>query len=173
MEQFTDYADYTNVADEDVQGDGYRFQQLKNEILSRSRSQVWSEAKKEWYLLTVWRSDAPMTCLCGHTPIIEICVIKNRETGIQTRVGNVCVHNFLNLKSHLVFDCLGRIADDEYAALNEETRELAFSNGWVDEWERRFSESTMRKRKLSGKQLNQRARINTKILKKTGFRGSK
>jgi hypothetical protein len=93
--------------------DGYNFQQLKSEILSRSRADDWEIATTEWYLVGVSEGETPETCLCSHFPIIELCTIANRITKIHVDVGNVCVKRYLGFRSDLIFASIngsGRIS---------------------------------------------------------------
>ena len=53
--------------------------QLTTRLIDLSVEDVWDEAKLEWALESVWREDEPDTCLCGHYPIIEICLLRNRK----------------------------------------------------------------------------------------------
>ncbi len=48
--------------------------QLATEIIKRSVARTWDEAKTEWSLYEIYETDEPETCLCGHFPIIELCV---------------------------------------------------------------------------------------------------
>ena len=51
---------------------------LIDEIIKLSQSKLWDIAKTEWDFDSIYVSDAPQTCLCGHYPIINICIIKNQ-----------------------------------------------------------------------------------------------
>ncbi len=77
--------------------------QLTTEILERSVAQTWDEARREWSLYEIYEADEPETCLCGHFPIIELCVLRNRHNGIQATVGNCCVKHFIGLPSDRIF----------------------------------------------------------------------
>jgi hypothetical protein len=140
---------------------------LFKEVIALSVADNWEEAKLEWNLKQVYREDEPQTCLCGHTPIIEICVLQNRRNGNFADVGNVCVTKFLGLESDLIFSGLRRIAKDRDKALNEAATDYAFGQGWINEWEKNFCLDTMRKRELSAKQAIKRAEINRLVLAKT------
>ena len=61
---------------------------LTEEILNRSNSKEWNEAKLEWKLDFVHKADEPEACLCGHFPIIEVCVLKNKLSSDFVNVGN-------------------------------------------------------------------------------------
>jgi eukaryotic-like serine/threonine-protein kinase len=64
-----------------MSGDGYNFQQLRDAIIERSVAKNWDAARLEWRLNHIFEVDDPETCLCGHFPIIEICVLANRKNG--------------------------------------------------------------------------------------------
>jgi hypothetical protein len=140
---------------------------LVQEIIIRSVSKTWEEAKPEWDLKLVYREDEPLTCLCGHEPINEICVLRNRRNGNSAEVGNVCVTKFLGLESDLIFSGLRRVAKDPDKALNKAATNYAHEQGWITDWERDFCLDTNRKRKLSVKQVMKRAEINRLVLVKT------
>jgi hypothetical protein len=53
--------------------------QLITEILARSVAQTWDEARREWSLYEIYEAYEPETCLCGHFPIIELCVLRKRN----------------------------------------------------------------------------------------------
>jgi hypothetical protein len=65
--------------------------QLTTEIIARSVATTWDAAKLEWSLLEVYEAEEPETCLCGHFPIIELCVLSNRRNQAEATVGNCCV----------------------------------------------------------------------------------
>lgn len=61
-------------------GSGHNEAKFKNAILDLSTSSDWDEAKAEWELHFVY--DDPhkdRSCKCEHSPIQQICVIKNRK----------------------------------------------------------------------------------------------
>ncbi len=140
---------------------------LFEEIIARSLGKTWNEAKLEWDLQNVYREDQPQTCLCGHTPIIEICVLRNRLNGETADVGNVCVTKFIGLGSELIFAGLRRIAGDQNKALNEAAINYAYGQGWINAWEKGFCLNTARKRKLSPKREAKRLEINRLVLART------
>jgi len=145
---------------------GNRFQ-LFREIIARSVAQHWREAKREWELVDIYREDEPLECLCGHTPIIEICVLRNRRNGNDAIVGNVCVNKFLGIDSNLIFEGLRRISEDPTKGLNAAATLHAFEKKWINEWEKNFSLNTNKKRKLSAKQEVKREEINRRVLART------
>jgi hypothetical protein len=85
---------YQPAGGEIKMGDGYNFATLKASILALSQATDWEVAKKEWALVEIYEADQPETCLCDHTPIIEICTIRNRLNSNNADVGNVCVKRY-------------------------------------------------------------------------------
>lgn len=141
---------------------------LAEAIIALSKNQTsWTAAKAEWRLASVYREADPSTCLCGHFPIIEICVLQNVENGRSAEVGNICVHKFMSLPSNQIFAAIKRIQEDDTRSVNEATIDFVRSKGWINAWESKFLISTMRKRNLSGRQLMKRLEINAMILAKT------
>lgn len=139
--------------------------QLTTEILERSVTQTWDEARREWSLYEIYEADEPETCLCGHFPIIELCVLRNRHNGIQATVGNCCVKNFIGLPSDRIFQAIKRIRRDPSNSLNPEAIQHAFDRQWITEWERDFYFTIMRKRNLTEKQSTKKLQINDRVLR--------
>lgn len=137
---------------------------LSQEIIALSVARNWDEAKREWALEDVYQAEEQQTCLCGHFPIREICVIRNRVNSTEAEVGNCCVKKFLGLPSGGIFDGLKRVAEDTTKALNYEAVHHAHNKNWITDWEYKFSLDTARKRSLSAKQALVRQRINDKVL---------
>jgi hypothetical protein len=145
-------------------GDGYNFARLRDAILSLSEATNWDAAKLEWRLNYIYDVSEPQECLCGHFPIIEVCVLNNQKNGRLAEVGNVCVKRFLGIRSDKIFSCVKRIRNDPSRAPNPETVELLFEQSLISSWERNFCLDTLRKRNLSASQLHKRLEINRKIL---------
>jgi hypothetical protein len=139
---------------------------LAQEIISLSSAKIWEEAKLEWRLNDVYYEEEPETCLCGHFPIIEICVLLNGKNGSTAIVGNCCVKKFIGLPSDKIFQAVRRVRQDYKKALNGETINHAHEHGWISNWERNFYFDTMRKRNLSQKQTDKRVQINQKVVAK-------
>lgn len=139
---------------------------LVQEIIARSESNSWDSAKLEWSLSEVYEVDEPEKCLCGHFPIIELCVLQNSYNLGFATVGNCCVKKFLGLDSDKIFQAVKRVRKDDRRALNAETIEYGFDKGWINGWEKDFYLDTMRKYKLSEKQMAKRIHINKKFSNK-------
>lgn len=136
---------------------------LTEEIITRSVAEDWDAAKLEWSLFEVYEAEEPETCLCGHFPIIELCVLQNKHNHDFATVGNCCVKKFLGLESDKIFQAVKRVRKDSERALNAEAIEYGFNKGWINSWEKRFYLDTMRKRNLSPKQKTKRIQINEKF----------
>lgn len=137
---------------------------LTEEILKRSQSQIWDIAKREWSLSQIYEAEEPETCLCGHFPIIEICILRNKLNAQFATVGNCCVKKFIGLPSDLIFQAVKRVRKDNQKSLNAEAIQHAYEKNWINEWEYTFSIDTRHKRNLSGKQLQIRIKVNEKML---------
>ncbi|MDR7121541.1 hypothetical protein [Rheinheimera soli] len=137
---------------------------LTEEILNRSQAQIWDIAQLEWSLYQIYEAEEPETCLCGHFPIIEICTLHNKLNGQFATVGNCCVKKFIGLPSDLIFQAVKRVRKDNQKSLNAEAIKHAHEKGWINDWEYNFSIDTMRKRVLTGKQLQTRMKVNEKML---------
>lgn len=138
---------------------------LITEIMERSEASTWDQAKLEWTLADVYQADVPETCLCGHFPIVELCVLQNKLNETMATVGNCCVKKFIGLPSDLIFQAVKRVRADQDKSLNGEAIEHAYSKGWINEWERKFYFDIMRKRNLSPKQAKTKRDINSKMMR--------
>uniref|UniRef100_A0A914UH85 Uncharacterized protein n=1 Tax=Plectus sambesii TaxID=2011161 RepID=A0A914UH85_9BILA len=98
---------------------GCNLQKLKEAIISLSSANDWEAAKLEWRLNYIYETDEPDTCLCGHHPIRQLCVLCNLVNGNKAVVGNVCVNKFMGIPSAKVFDAFRRVKKDSTCALNE------------------------------------------------------
>jgi hypothetical protein len=143
---------------------------LVEEIIALSVANTWGEAKLEWRLGHVFFTDPddPGTCLCGHSPIRECCVITNCLNGNSAVVGNCCVKRFLGLPSGPIFAGLRRVAQDAGKALGAAAIEHAYKFGWISRWEYDFYHDTLRRRRLTPKQRAKRTEINVKVLARAG-----
>jgi len=137
---------------------------LPKEIIEKSFSKTWDEAKTEWEIYEVYEDLEFDTCLCGHYPIKQICILNNSTTHYRVKVGNCCVKKFLGLPSHLIFNAIKRIKIDNNKSLNAVTIDYAHTKEWINDWEYEFLFSTIRKRKLTPNQLGSRIKINKRIL---------
>jgi hypothetical protein len=136
---------------------------LRNEIIVRSESKQWHEARQEWRLRNIWMSDEPDTCLCTYPRIYEICVIENVRTGEVVEVGNSCVRHFLSPTDRRAANSAWRVVKDADAKPNGDLIDFAYARGMISPWEHEFARNTWRKRKLSDLQRLKRKEISEKI----------
>lgn len=149
-----------------TEGGGHNERELRRRIIERSVSSDWSSARPEWALETIFHEEEPSSCACGHFPILEICVLRNRLNSNTIEVGNVCVKRFMGIPSNRIFDGFKRIAKDNTKALNAAASDYARSKGWITDWEHGFLSDTCRIRSLSAKQSAKRLEINQRVLAK-------
>jgi len=142
------------------------FENLKEYIISLSKSENFIDAKKEWKLIGIELSDEQEQCPCGQH-IREVCYIENQINGNSTHVGNVCINQFIGIPTGNLFDGLKKIAKDIDSNANEDLIVHAYELGYIFENEYHFLMDTKNKRKLSVKQLAWKNKINRRILQKT------
>lgn len=144
----------------------HNFDKLKAHILPLSKSRDFYTAKNEWKLVGLEIQEDWDNCPCGQA-IKELCYIENILNGNKTYVGNVCVNQFLEIKTGNVFAGLKRIAKDNSANANEDLVLHAYQLGYIFDKEYQFLMQTRNKRKLSDKQLAWKQKINRRIVNKT------
>lgn len=137
---------------------------LFNGIIHFSESDDWDNAKLEWKLFDIFYSDNPISCLCGHYPIKELCELVNIKNNNHVIVGNCCVNKFTPIKSGKLFKCTKKVKKDIESSLNPDIIDLAYERGRVNDWERNFYIDIWRKRKLTGRQTLYKLKINIKVL---------
>jgi hypothetical protein len=103
-------------------------------------------------------------CLCHYDPIYKHCHIHNRVTGRWAVVGSCCIENFMGIAVTPIIQALERIEEDTSNAMREYLITFVARQGWLTDWEIKFCMGTKRKRKLTGKQLAHRERINRKVI---------
>ncbi len=139
---------------------------LAQGIIASSESDKWDTARLEWVLFTMYDQREPDSCLCGHYPINEICVLQNKLNSNQVIVGNCCVQEFMGISSDKLFAALKRVKKDIKKPFNADVMEFAFDKRYITKWENDFYLDTWRKRDISEKQVAVRVKINNKILLK-------
>jgi hypothetical protein len=141
-------------------------ERLVEELIKLSQSKKWDEAKLEWDLVDVEEVEEAETCICGHTPIREICTIKNTKTGAMQRVGNSCVKKFNN-RSDKIFRAVDKIRKDITKSVNAEALEMAHDRKWIKDTDYNFYINIFRKRHstLSFPQKKWKYDLNQRILR--------
>ncbi|CAF1049111.1 unnamed protein product [Adineta steineri] len=163
-------SDSSNGDDTTPISDGYNFEALKNAVVKRSVASIWDQAKTEWELYYIYEQQGG-TCACGHRPITEHCVIRNRlQPSKLLTVGNKCVEKFqneLSEYSNSLFRCLKRWKDEPDLERRRATTamiDLFHRRDVLSDNDRDFYLENMRKRTtLSPAQLNWMVNINEKI----------
>ena len=135
-------------------------EQLESEIIDRSESGNWDEARREWDLETIYDDDELGRCLCGHYPIKERCVLRNNINQKEVTVGNICVHQFMGLPSDRIFKSLKKIKVNPKSALTRDVIELLYRRKHICKWQYDFSIDTLKKRSLTERQWIQRQKVN-------------
>lgn len=138
---------------------------LIDEILNNSHSKIWDEAVKEWDHVDVYEADEPEACLCGHYPITEVCVIKNRITQDIENVGNCCVKKFLGLRPDMILGSIKKIKEDISLSVNTQVLNFALSKRIISQRDYDFYSYIWRKRLLYPKQEKWKIDINNRILR--------
>lgn len=143
---------------------------LEREVLKRSQSKIFAVALTEWYLLVLYADDHGH-CLCTHFPIKDHHVLRNRITGEEIIIGNVCVTKFdavvnnEQLRPSLVIAAFKRIvASPSTARANAALLADCERNSHLNDWEYSFYNNVYRKRNLTYKQQEQLLRVNNKII---------
>lgn len=143
---------------------------LIEEIICLSESKEWDFAKLEWKFESAYYSEYLQRCLCGHYPIKNICVIKNRENSLITEVGNCCINKFLGIDDgNKIFSSVKRVQEDISASISAEVIEYLLRKNAISDFDYNFYKSIWRKRILSDKQLEIKKRINNQFLNFTSY----
>ena len=141
---------------------GGALDKLTENIISLSSSKIWDVAKLEWKLDEVYEAEEHEACLCGHFPIKDICMLKNKLNNNSAVVGNCCVKRFIGLPSDKIFQAIKRVRKDNKKSLNIEAVDHAYKKGWINDWENDFYIDIMRKRNLTERQLQKKITTNRK-----------
>lgn len=146
-------------------GGGHNEIKFKAAIFALSVSRVWDEAKAEWALHFVYEDSSDRACECEHSPIHQICVIRNFKNGNITEVGNVCVRRFLRLVSNRIFAVIRRLRGEIRNSLNPAALELFRERGVITIGEEQEYREYWRKRTtMSDGQKVQKLDINRRVL---------
>lgn len=147
---------------------------LPSEIIKLSDANTWPEAVKEWVPDGVEiLEDETDTCLFGHSPIVELCYIRNTKNDNTAIVGNQCIQKFgAEDPAHAVFGDMPKIIasakrilqDATHGSANSEMIRLAKRKGIFSAIDARFYNKIWRKRNLSVKQSSYKERLNQALL---------
>lgn len=124
----------------------------------------WEITKGEWELDNI--QIGMDRCLCGHYPIKELCIMKNKHNQRWGVVGNCCVKKFLGIDTGNMFDVLKRVIADHTKSLTKEVIVHAHGRKWINDWERIFyTDIITRGKRLTPKQSDKKISINDKIIR--------
>lgn len=137
---------------------------LVSELLKRSFAKDWANARLEWSCVDIFMSEEPQICLCGHSPIMEICVIKNSKNQAMVEIGNSCVKQFLGKSYENIFSSIRRITKDRAKSVSLELLDFSIRQKIITQWEYEFYYNIRLKRGLTQKQLAKKEAINKTIL---------
>jgi len=143
---------------------------LTEEIISLSESKLWDSAKNEWRFEFAYYAEELQSCLCGHYPIRNICVIKNRINAVVTEVGNCCINKFLGIETgNKIFSSIKKLREDLTASMGAEVIDYFYRKGGMSDFDYKFYQSIFRKRNMSAKQMEIKEKINRKFLNFTSY----
>jgi hypothetical protein len=149
----------------EVTGGGHNEAKFKAAILALSNATEWDDAKAEWYLHFVYEDPNDRACECEHSPIHQICVIRNRKNANETEVGNVCVRRFLRLVSSRIFAVIRRLRGDINKSLNPAALELFRERGVNSATEEaEYNEYWRKRTTLTKEERDQKLDINVRVL---------
>lgn len=136
---------------------------LIKRVTETSKTTNWLEAKKEWVVDSIYHVEDPEefeTCICGHYPIKEVIVIKNKHNGKTLIVGKCCINKFPACPS----DYNNFFQAIRNKKINLAVIEQGFEDKVINEWEHGFTKNVWRKRKLTEKQQNKYSEIKQRLL---------
>lgn len=143
---------------------------LCQEIIAKSIADNWEDAKKEWDLDSVYESDEPLTCLCGHYPITNICVLYNIHNQQYIEVGNECVKKFFKIKlSDAIIKSIKKVKSDIRKSINIETLDYLHEKKCIDNYEYKFYSEKRNRRNLTDRQWRFKENLNMKFLHFTNY----
>jgi hypothetical protein len=143
---------------------------LFNEIVSLSNSDTWDIAKNEWAFDSVYESEEPQTCLCGHFPVVNICVIRNTVNNNITEVGNCCVKKFFNISDgDAIIASIKKLKKEISRSISIEALNYIYQKKVITEWEYSFYTSIHKKRSLTERQIDNKEKINNNFLSFTSY----
>ena len=118
----------------------------------------------------IYVSEEPQTCLCGHFPIINICVILNLLNKNKTEVGNCCINKFLGIDTgDKILPSINRLKRDLSKSMSSESLAYLYDKGVISKKEYDFYFDIRKKRNLSLKQESFKQSINKKLIAFTSY----
>ena len=144
-------------------------QKLHSYLLTLSSSDNWEQARTEWKHTDITYNNNTQHCHCSQV-IKNVCHITNQINGNVAEIGNDCILEFLEVDCGNTFNGIKRlIADPVNAKPNTDLINISYKLGYIYQSEYDFLMSVRNKRKTSYKQNNWIAKINNRIINKTGI----
>ncbi len=137
---------------------------LSEHIVALSESKNFAQSCKEWRLFRVELHDEYGMCPCGQH-IKEHCFIQNTLNGNTTHVGNVCVENFIGIKTGQIFSGIHRIIESADSNANLDLLAYALAAQIINHREHVFLSDVCRKRKFTDRQASWKRSLNLKIIR--------
>ncbi len=122
-------------------------------MLPLSTTDIWEQAKKEWYLTHI--EEGVGNCACGKNPIKYLCFLKNKMTSNEVIVGSTCADKYLQIYTDCLFKDLAILAGEKIAFLSEQNLRITYDLQYINDWEYSFYNDIKSKwdiKKLSEKQ---------------------
>ena len=148
---------------------------LPAEIIALSRAKIWEEAVREWELDFIEKLDpgeGSESCLCGHSPITELCHIINTKTDSSAIVGSHCIQKFeKDDPAHAVFGngpkifrSVNKLLKDNEATASKALLKYASQKGVLTKTQIRSYKKDKGKRKLSVASVKNRIKCNNILI---------
>lgn len=136
---------------------------LVESMILLSAHAEWDKARSEWSLERIFESDDGETCLCGHHPIHDACVFRNRVNGKEALLGKDCAKSFMLLDVEALFNSAKSARANPAHSLCDASLEHALAQGWMSSWELAFYRHVRHKRILSPTQSEKKNEINARF----------
>ena len=138
---------------------------FKERLLAHSESACWEKAKEEWVFENVFYTEERVPCLCTDYPLQNVCVISNHLNNNTRYICSSCANEFLDIDiADKVFASVAKLKGDLSKSVSRDVFEFMYSNISLSMPEIEFYLSTMRKHKLTERQMNYRRIINKKLI---------
>lgn len=144
---------------------------LPQKIIELSDSKDWDNAKREWEVESYYYTGEPQECECGHYPIYNICLIRNKVNKKTLEVGCVCGKKFLDIDDgKKILDSAKKLSDNQInKSISKEALKYLHNNKHIKDNSYRFYLDIIRKRNLSVKQMDWKININKIFLDKISY----
>ena len=134
---------------------------LINEIVSKSVSTDWHNAKLEWVFKHYYETDEPTFCLCGHFPINRIMMYENKYNKQVVELGICCSEKLLSSDYDAeVVKAYVKLKKDISKSMGVHALKYCYEEHIITQSSYDFYSNTLTRRKLSDRQSKWRIDIN-------------